>query len=128
MTVIHFLLPIRCIFNQDRFSIIKQNGIDIEDAQFVSFAISHAHFTPVPTGGCRNSIGSGTIVDGESIKIEGVRIRLDGIDAPEMKQKCWYDASESAMCGVEAKEHLSTWTEGKRSPVMVVRAMSMEDF
>lgn len=31
-----------------------------------------------------------------------------------MKQKCWYDASESAMCGVEAKEHLSTWTEGKQ--------------
>ena len=45
--------------------------------------------------------GSAYVIDGDTIDISDVRIRLNGIDAPEIEQACrtkgliWY-------CGVEA--------------------------
>ena len=51
--------------------------------------------------------GSAIITDGDTIKINGTRIRFHGIDAPEIDQQCWIEG-RSYMCGVEAKAYLNT--------------------
>jgi endonuclease YncB( thermonuclease family) len=45
------------------------------------------------------------IADGDSLELDGVRIRLLGIDAPELDQTC-RAAGEPHPCGREAREHL----------------------
>lgn len=61
----------------------------------------------VPGGGpqsvaTENSItGQASVVDGDTLEIHGIRIRLNGIDAPEASQKC--DANgTSYRCGQKA--------------------------
>ena len=70
--------------------------------------------------------GVATIVDGDSLKIEGTSIRLHGIDAPEMAQACNSAvatgprqipvlAAEGAAtwrCGLEAKRALAHMIDG----------------
>ena len=57
--------------------------------------------------------GSAYVIDGDTINISGVRIRLNGIDTPESKQTCrtngliWY-------CGVEASKAMRHLTKGKQ--------------
>lgn len=46
------------------------------------------------------------VVDGDSLIIGDHRIRLEGIDAPEMKQQCDKDG-QTWSCGVAAKEALN---------------------
>jgi len=50
--------------------------------------------------------GRAEIVDGDSLTINGERIRLAGIDAPEMRQFCQDEASGDMPCGRLAKQHL----------------------
>ena len=45
------------------------------------------------------------ITDGDSIKIGNNRIRLQGIDAPELKQKCTKENQEYS-CGIDSKNFL----------------------
>ena len=45
------------------------------------------------------------VTDGDSIKIGKNRIRLQGIDAPEIKQKCIKDQEEYS-CGIDSKNFL----------------------
>ena len=45
------------------------------------------------------------IVDGDTIVLNGEKIRFTGIDTPELKQTCLQDDQEVA-CGVEAKKLL----------------------
>ena len=47
--------------------------------------------------------GSAKIIDGDTIKVKGEKIRLFGIDAPEMKQICTNKNSQLYKCGKEAK-------------------------
>ncbi|AQX19700.1 thermonuclease family protein [Bartonella sp. WD16.2] len=49
--------------------------------------------------------GNAIIIDGDSIRIGDVMIRLVGIDAPELRQFCGTEA-ERYPCGIKAKEHL----------------------
>ena len=50
--------------------------------------------------------GRPVVVDGDSLTIDGARIRLAGIDAPERAQSCSL-AGMSHPCGDEAREHLA---------------------
>ena len=56
--------------------------------------------------------GSAYVIDGDTIDISGVRIRLNGIDTPEIEQFCrtngliWH-------CGVEATKAMRHLTKGK---------------
>ena len=56
--------------------------------------------------------GSAYVIDGDTIDISDVRIRLNGIDTPERKQTCktngliWH-------CGIEAAKVLRHLTKGK---------------
>ena len=45
------------------------------------------------------------ITDGDTIKIDGEKIRFSGIDAPELKQFCFKDNIKNS-CGLKAKEIL----------------------
>ena len=51
--------------------------------------------------------GPATVTDGDSIKIDGKRIRLHGIDAPEQKQSCAHINGEQRPCGSVATAFMS---------------------
>ncbi len=54
--------------------------------------------------------GHARIIDGDTIDIAGERIRLDGIDAPEMDQAC---APGRRMVGHEARRRLADMANGR---------------
>lgn len=49
--------------------------------------------------------GRSTVIDGDTIEIRGVRIRLHGIDAPESGQLC-LNGEKRVRCGAEAANNL----------------------
>lgn len=52
--------------------------------------------------------GRGSVIDGDTLDVYGVRIRLEGIDAPESSQRCG-SAGNEWPCGHEAARALSDW-------------------
>lgn len=58
-------------------------------------------------------IGIASVIDGDTIEIDGERIRLHGIDAPESKQQC-INAQKSAYgCGQLATQRLKGLVNGQ---------------
>jgi endonuclease YncB( thermonuclease family) len=53
----------------------------------------------------RDVTGSAETIDGDSLRVGGVEIRLHGIDAPELNQTCTVGGRETP-CGREARTHL----------------------
>jgi endonuclease YncB( thermonuclease family) len=53
--------------------------------------------------------GRASIVDGDTLEIYGVRIRLWGIDAPESSQLCRGDDSKPYRCGAKAANDLDAF-------------------
>jgi endonuclease YncB( thermonuclease family) len=53
------------------------------------------------------------IKDGDTLQLDGVTYRLDGVDAPEIDQICINDYADPWACGAEAREQLVTLI-GKR--------------
>ena len=49
--------------------------------------------------------GQVEVIDGDTIRVEGERIRIHGIDAPEAKQSCRRDNAAWA-CGKEASRFM----------------------
>ena len=45
------------------------------------------------------------VVDGDTIHLDGIKIRFSGIDTPELNQNCIKDSIEIA-CGIEARKIL----------------------
>ena len=54
------------------------------------------------------------ITDGDSIELNGTRIRLSGIDAPEYKQLCFDQAGEEYACGLRGKDELIRLIAGRK--------------
>lgn len=54
--------------------------------------------------------GPAVVVDGDSLTIEGDRIRLYAIDAPELHQLC----RNGAPCGTRARDHLAKLVAGHK--------------
>lgn len=50
--------------------------------------------------------GIARVIDGDTIDIRGLRVRLNGIDAPERKQTCETNVGGSYACGVQSTEAL----------------------
>lgn len=54
----------------------------------------------------RAIIGRATVIDGDTIDIQGERIRLNGIDAPETAQVCLNSQQKPYRCGANAAQAL----------------------
>lgn len=46
------------------------------------------------------------VIDGDSIVVDGVEMRLEGIDAPEYHQLCYRADKSSYPCGIEAFKYM----------------------
>lgn len=69
--------------------------------------------TLVPTSALAQSIsGPASVIDGDTISLTGERVRLYGIDAPEIAQTCSRDAADWA-CGRSAQALLTQIAEGR---------------
>ncbi|MEZ5790391.1 MAG: thermonuclease family protein [Nitratireductor sp.] len=69
-------------------------------ALFAAIAFAAAYL-----GGSEPLQGRAIVVDGDSLGVNGERIRLEGIDAPEYRQSCTNSGAEIA-CGKLARDHL----------------------
>ena len=52
-------------------------------------------------------------IDGDTLEVNGVRVRLHGIDAPEHDQPCWF-RRQRWPCGLEAKRVLANQLHGRQ--------------
>ena len=57
--------------------------------------------------------GKPRVVDGDTIHINQTKIRLHGIDAPEMKQTCRTSEGKEQLCGQLAKQALKRLVRGQ---------------
>lgn len=53
-------------------------------------------------------------IDGDSIRLAGIEMRLQGIDAPEWKQRCRTVEGKQYACGEMAAAHLRKLVKGKQ--------------
>lgn len=67
--------------------------------------------TPIEAAGER--IGRAHVADGDSVAIAGTRLRLVGIDAPELAQSCRDAAGRAFACGETAKARLAGLIDGR---------------
>ena len=71
---------------------------------FVAFPLSSA---------LADVTGTARIIDGDTIEVDHEKVRLHGIDAPEMNQSCRNESGKTWECGREAKEALRMLTAGQ---------------
>lgn len=57
--------------------------------------------------------GKVRVIDGDSLDIEGAKIRLIGIDAPEVKQTCFNSGGKQYNCGLDSKKFLADIAQDK---------------
>ncbi len=58
--------------------------------------------------------GTAHVIDGDTLVVAGKRVRLFGIDAPELQQRCGRSRFGQWSCGVSAKRELKALTAGRR--------------
>ena len=63
----------------------------------------------IPTISSTEIIGKPIVIDGDTIKILNKKIRLHGIDSPEIKQSCLYKNNKKWECGMDAKKALNNF-------------------
>jgi endonuclease YncB( thermonuclease family) len=68
---------------------------------------------PVALAGETRIIGEARVIDGDTLDIGPVRIRLHGIDAPEAGQRCGKKTGGSWRCGDRATGRLAELVDGK---------------
>ncbi|MCF6321600.1 MAG: thermonuclease family protein [Rhizobiaceae bacterium] len=54
----------------------------------------------------RTLVGKASVVDGDTIRINGQKVRLHGIDAPETSQRCISTTGVRIRCGVQSARYL----------------------
>ena len=53
------------------------------------------------------------VVDGDTLAIGAIKVRLEGIDAPETDQVCLSSKGSRWACGIEARGRLATHIAGR---------------
>jgi endonuclease YncB( thermonuclease family) len=66
-----------------------------------------------PSVAAADITGKARVVDGDTIWIGETKIRLHGIDAPEMKQTCRTSKGKEQLCGQLAKQALQRLIQGQ---------------
>jgi len=51
-------------------------------------------------------VGTAHVHDGDTLRVAGTKVRLEGIDAPETDQICLTSSAEPWNCGLEARDKL----------------------
>jgi len=77
---------------------------------FISFFLTVAASNAAEAAG--NLTGIARVVDGDTLVIDEQRIRMHGIDAPEMKQSCMTKYGDRYLCGESAKLALIRLIDG----------------
>lgn len=89
------------------------HGPNLVPARFTAPA-SESPDTPPSTGAVTATItGEARVIDGDTLDINGTRIRLEGIDAPETAQLCSRRWLGQWRCGAEATTFMVGLTRGK---------------
>ena len=70
-----------------------------------AYLISLAVLVPVAVAQDKVITGKPIITDADTLVIDGEKIRLHGMDAPEMRQIC-FTAGQPFACGVVARDQL----------------------
>ena len=65
--------------------------------------------------------GRPRVIDGDTLEIRGERIRLFGVDAPEIGQPWWDEGEREQDAGLAAKDALTALVEGQKLAVNVLR-------
>src|SRR6476659_10990890 len=65
------------------------------------------------TSSAADVCGAASVIDADTIKVEGRRFRLDGIDAPATDQSCLEAGGAKWSCGIEARDELSAFINGR---------------
>ena len=71
--------------------------------------ILYASWGGVKTASEEMIVGVATVTDGDSLVIDGRRLRLEGVDAPEYDQQCVYQETQPWLCGERAAIELREW-------------------
>lgn len=67
-----------------------------------------------PACAAEDITGRASVIDGDTIDIQGIRIRFDGIDAPESSQRCLTNAGAPYRCGKTAADALDAFLAQSR--------------
>lgn len=76
----------------------------------VMLAYGYKHWRPEPLAPVSGRV---RVADGDSLEIAGARIRLQGVDAPELHQTCTDPVGRTWPCGRSAMEELRSHIAGR---------------
>lgn len=74
-----------------------------------------------PSDAADEFTGQADIIEGDILELHGNRIRLWGIDAPEIDQLCRGEDSQTYQCGVEAAHQLDAFVAGRPVTCVPIR-------
>ena len=92
-------------------------------------------YQDVKSSEIKSVTGHAKVTDGDTIKINTFKIRLDGIDAPEKKQKCkrpyleifMFTFYEDYSCGQKSTEALIKKINNQKLPVKFLMLTTLKD-
>ncbi|WP_449314259.1 thermonuclease family protein [Rhizobium terricola] len=70
--------------------------------------------------------GRASVVDGDTIEIRGQRIRFDGIDAPEARQRCEDASGRPYRCGKVSADALDAFLAKSRPTTCLITGKSWD--
>ena len=82
--------------------------------RLVIFGCVICGLVPIAQSAGQDFEGLARIVDGDSLKVSGQSVRLDGIDAPELGQSCRDAKGERYRCGEVARTALTNYIAGQK--------------